>query len=156
MPYGGIRRRPGPLLGGSAILAKRNTQQRLQYLQQLQTIVQQKGNEQGYGKVETANGCSSQFSSNNTSHNSYGVNIKLPENNSVDESLNQFKTSDFNISNPYPDLLSHEIPRNSMNSNLQSINASPSSQILVQSYGEMYYSLGKLDIYFMWICILKF
>ena len=83
MPYGGIRRRPGPLLGGSAILAKRNSQQRLQYLQQLQTIVQQKGQEQGPGNVAQENERSLQFSSDNTNNTSYEVNIKLSEQNSV-------------------------------------------------------------------------
>ena len=146
MPYGGIRRRPGPLLGGSAILAKRNSQQRLQYLQQLQTIVQPKGQEQGYGNVAQENERSLQFSSDDTNNSSNEVNIKLSDQNSVDESLNQFKIPVSNISNTYPDLLSHEIPQNVRSPNVHPIEATTCPESPVQAYGNTYYTSGNLMV----------
>ena len=111
MPYGGVRRRPGPLLGGSAILAKRNNQQRQQYLQQLQTLVHQKGND--YGNEQSSNGTSTQLA-NNIQNPLSGFDNNTHHQTSLgnDQSLMQIKEN--MISNHYPDLLSHEVPQHNM------------------------------------------
>ena len=148
MPYGGVRRRPGPLLGGSAILAKRNNQQRLQYLQQLQNIVHPKQPEPSYEKVETNNDLSKKSKSDEATQNLYGVNIKISDHNISTKSPNQFSTSEMLISSPYPDLLSHEMPQANRCSsdNPISLSPPPSSQGSFQTYGPMYPGLGIFNI----------
>ena len=110
MPYGGVRRRPGPLLGGSAILTQRNNQQRLQYLQQLQHIVHPKEQQQNYGQLEILNGHSSQHVVDITNQDIHSSNTKISNPTMPEESSHQSKASDSSISNTYPDLLSHELP----------------------------------------------
>ena len=113
MPYGGVRRRPGPLLGGSAIMAKRNNQQRLQYLQQLQNIVQQKEsdctvNGQNIGNL-------TQTSTVNVQKHLDSLDKMLPHQAPIDKGQSLLLKSENVISNPYPDLLSHEVPQHSVN-----------------------------------------
>ena len=115
MPYGGVRRRPGPLLGGSAILAKRNNQQRLQYLQQLQNLVHQKEsdcitneqNVENFTKTSTAN----------IQKNSASLDKTASHQALIDPGQSLLLKSENMISNPYPDLLSHEVPQHSVNAN---------------------------------------
>ena len=115
MPYGGVRRRPGPLLGGSAILAKRNNQQRLQYLQQLQNLVQQKEsdcitNEQSAENI-------AQTSTVNVQKHSASLNPTAPHQALMENGQSLLLKNENMISNPYPDLLSHEVPQHNVNVN---------------------------------------
>ena len=105
MQYGGPRRRPGPLLGGSAILTKRNNQQRIQYLQQIQNIVHQKEEQQEDNKLEIPNTNSTTHILDIANHNFCSGNPNLPKSN-----LNYAEKSDKFIPSHYPDLLSHELP----------------------------------------------
>ena len=80
MPYGGVRRRPGPLLGGSAILAKRNNQQRIQYLQQLQTIVNPNEERSGsYKKLPVSKNNDTNVADVKKNEGVYETNIKIKE-----------------------------------------------------------------------------
>ena len=135
MPYGGVRRRPGPLLGGSAIMAKRNNQQRLQYLQQLQNIVQQKGsdctaNSQNVGNL-------TQTSTGNVQKNLDNLDKTSPQQALMDQGQGLLLKSENIISNPYPDLLSHEVPQHSVNviANYLPSEEHPSPNNLISNFG---------------------
>ena len=137
MPYGGVRRRPGPLLGGSAILAKRNNQQRLQYLQQLQTIVHQRVHPQ---KIEKADNIALPNTLANTTHDLNGVDVQIPE------SKKNYTTSAPLVSNPFPDLLSHEVPQTSQfnSANQQSLGPNSSLRTNFSSDGQIYSKPGNI------------
>ena len=114
MPLGGVRRRPGPLLGGSAILAKRNNQQRQQYIQQLQTLVQQKENNHKNKESNTVNSLQPEINNQNSSS---GFDNRILPNTIVGNVQNLAQNNEIVISNPYPDLLSHEVGQQNIHSN---------------------------------------
>ena len=115
MPYGGVRRRPGPLLGGSAILAKRNNQQRLQYLQQLQNLVQPKESDCKKNEQNAEN--LTQTSAVNVQKNLGSLDKVSSHQDLMGHGQSLLHKSENMISNPYPDILSHEVPQHIGNVN---------------------------------------
>lgn len=146
MTYGGMRRRPGPLLGGSAILTQRTNQQRIQYLQQLENIVHQKERQHSYTNhsMLTTNQKSSPQLITISSHKSPPNTVSEPVDHTfIDEEKHSSSNQENNncsIATSYPDLLSHEVPQHKLfitNQQRGQINQDVLVQTPVHSLSEM-------------------
>ena len=113
MSYGGMRRRPGPLLGGSAILTQRSNQQKMQYLQQLENIVRQKEQQHNYTNSMVTVKKSSPQMINNSSQKLGNIMSEHVDHTSPEQNPLTSKQENNNCppEASYPDLLSHEVPQ---------------------------------------------